>query len=39
MKEAGTFLLGLAALIYIVCYVYVEISYLNLEREQWEQMP
>jgi hypothetical protein len=39
MDRVGILLIGIAGLIYGLSTSYVDISYMLMERERWEQIP
>lgn len=39
MERVGILLFGIAALIYTLSNVYVDINYMLMDKEQWEQIP
>jgi hypothetical protein len=39
MDRAGILLVGLAGLIYALSTAYIDINYMLMERERWEQIP
>lgn len=39
MQNVGVFLIGLAAIIFAASESYVSIGYLNMAKQDWEQLP
>jgi hypothetical protein len=39
MERAGILLIGIAAVIYTLSTAYIEIGYMHIHQQEWEQTP